>query len=224
MPQARLGIQVLARVTEVEAADAVDVDVAVERLVVRLPDHRPAGVRRQLRPSQVVGVEVVDLVVAHQRHRFIAVPEVAGPAVRIPLREQLVLAAVDVRRVGHRRAGLGHPLVQRIHRVGRGHARAGVACEPAEWIVSQRVRYAVRARERRGVADGVGGVGAAQRALYRVLQAVARARVGVGGVRCRSGVAPGDAVAGCIEAQVISRRQLDFRSMKRGARNNHPAT
>ena len=36
---------------------------------------------------------------------------------------------------------------------------------------------------------------------YFTLQAVARARVGVGGVRCRDGVAARDAIAGRIEAQ-----------------------
>ena len=200
VPQARFGIVVLPREPQVQSPDAVGGHRAVERMIAGLPDNGLAAVGRQLRPAQLVVVQIDDLIAAHHRHRLVAVPDVAGPLPARVLGQQPVVPGIHVAAAA-RRVALAHPLVQRVHRVGRRDARPGMTGQPAERIVGQGVGHARSVGEGGDVAVGVVGERAGQAAGNGIEQPMAGGRQGVAGAVGRTGVAGAGAVARQVVAE-----------------------
>jgi len=152
MPVPGLGIVILPRESQVQPADAVQRHLAVERIVAGSPHHGLAAVGRDLRPAQMVVVQVVQLVAAHHRDRLATQAQEVGRAQTVPvvLHHQLAIQAVhEAPGVGWRLVLVG-ALTQCIDPVVRVDTVPGRLAESVEDVV--RIRGA---RHRGDVAVGV---------------------------------------------------------------------
>src|SRR5690606_2721551 len=140
------GVPILPREPQVQPADAVGGDGAVERVVARAPDDALACTRGHLRPAQMVGVHHVHLPAAHQAHRFAAgQAQVVRPGTPAPgvLGLHLTAGAVHEPHPGRRGAlVLADALAQGVDPVIGGYATAGDLVEAVEGVVAVRVAAA----------------------------------------------------------------------------------
>ena len=149
----------------------------------------------------MVVVQVVNLVVAHQRHRFTAVVNVAAPLAVGLLGQELVEARIDVA-ASAAGIGFGHALIQGIHRVGGGCAGFGVTGQPAKWIIRQRVGNTCGIGEGGDITIGASGVAAGETARHRLRKPVA----GAGVAACCAAGWVGVALAAAVAHGVITKR------------------
>src|SRR5690606_7172255 len=166
VPEPALGVPILPREPQVQPADAVGGDGAVEDVVARAPDHALARIRCHLRPAQVVGVHHVLLLAAHQAHRLAAgQAQVVRPGTPAPGVLGLHLTAGDVHEPHPGRRApliLADALAQGIDPVIGGHATAGDLVQAVEAVVTIRVAAAgggvaagvVAVARRAGAGDG----------------------------------------------------------------------
>src|SRR5690606_28460033 len=186
-------VPILPREPQVQPADAVGGDGAVEGVVARAPDHALARIRGHFRPAQVVGVHHVHLPAAHQAHRLAAgQAQVVRPGTPAPgvLGLHLTAGAVHEPHPGRRApVVLADALAQGIDPVIGGHATAGDLVQAVEAVVTIRVAAAGG-----GVAAGVGavarraGAGDGRQAVAAGVDAV---EVGPGRLRVAGPVAVG---------------------------------